>query len=126
MVNDLENYLTGIARVIVTPPPPPAPFQLIGGRGDGDGDSIFCPVSLLFCLSSKNLAKTFLMVGDRAFIFHRRVSFWQDFFFGTEVKVICQCQGQISRSHLRKIAISGALVFLKHILLPHIITCWFV
>ena len=56
------------------------------------------------------------MVSDRAIIFHIIIYIpWGKTLF--LVKVICQGQGQISRSTHRvieKMAISGALVFQKH------------
>ena len=58
------------------------------------------------------------MVSDRAFIFHMCIP-CGNFFFG--VKLICQCLGQISRSHYQKITITGALVFHKHSLFQPII-----
>ena len=42
------------------------------------------------------------MVNDRAFMFHICIPCNTTFFFGTMAKVICQGQGQISRSHIKK------------------------
>ena len=64
-------------------------------------------------LKNLNIGLNFSMVRDTTFIFHMCIPCGKTFvsFYGTKVKAICQDQGQISSSILKKKTLTLAITF---------------
>ena len=63
------------------------------------------------------------MVCDGAFTFHMCIPDCKTIFFSAKIKIICQCQGQMPRSHFSKKGIKGsALAFQKQSLF-YLVAC---